>query len=288
MISVIIPTKDRPSALIACLRGLAAQNSLELLSRVVVVDDYSREPYEGLVRRASAEYNLPVTYISNQGVAGAATARNEGAKYAKGDVLAFLDDDAVPTHSWLKAIAEGMLEHKSAAITGRILPLDHHHLFSQARQLRYEIRQCRALARTGPVNFLAGGNAAVWRTDFEQLGGFDPRFKLMHDRDLVFRMAREKKFCFYIHDLVIRHQHYKGLWLTLGQSFTSGYYRLQLERHHPDIKTWSLREQWRSWADLALAAAASSKQILPALIAALTEFLHCCGYLASRYSTYKP
>lgn len=279
MITVIIPTKDRPGDLLACLQGLARQENFELLSRIAVVDDGSRFSYENLALEFAKRNNLPLIWLKETKFPGAASARNQAAKYAIGEIIAFLDDDAVPANDWLKVIANRMSDTLVTAITGRILPLDHERIFSRARQLRYEMRQRQALLLQGPVHFLAGGNSAIRRDAFERLEGFNLAFTSMHDRELVLRMQKEQKYCYYAHDLLIYHRHYKGLGTVLRQSFVSGYYRLQLERHHSQVKPWSLKEQIQTFSKLARAAQEESHQAGPAIVASITELFHTFGYL---------
>ena len=279
MITVIIPTRDRPADLLACLAGLACQDSRSLLSRIVVVDDNSRRPYGDLITRFAAESGAPVISPADFAGRGAADARNHGCRYAVGEIIAFLDDDAIPAANWLRVIATHMKKAEVSAITGRILPLDEQKLFSRARQLRYELRQRNALAQEGPVSFLAGGNSAIRRADFENLGGFNTAFTAMHDQELVLRLRKENKHCFYVHDLLIRHRHYKGLKLALTQSFRSAYYRLQLERSYSHLQRWSPRGQLRGFSAIMNASRSDPNLTMPALVAAFTEMVHSCGYL---------
>ncbi len=279
MITVIIPTKNRPDDLVKCLQGLASQDAPSLLSRIVVVDDNSRRPYREEIVELAERLKLPLVFPTDFRSSGPACARNHAATYAVGKIIALLDDDAIPAHDWLSVIATRMNDPGVSAITGRILPLDDHHIFSKARQLRYEIRQQQAIANGGPVSFLAGGNSAILRKDFENLGGFNAAFTSMHDRELALRLRRENKSCFYIHELLIHHRHFKGFKNAVTQSFSSGYFRLLLEEHYPDVKRWSAKEQFNSFKTLFKAARAKSGQTARALVAAFTELMHGCGYV---------
>lgn len=277
MITVVIPTKDRLEDLLACLAALSAQDAPELLSRVIVVDDYSRSVDKEQVVAWGQKIGLPLLHVSNPGCSGAAAARNQGALYAGSPVIGFLDDDSVPATNWLTTIARSMDRSEVAAVTGRILPLEERHLLSRARQLRYDMRQRRAIVQGGPVAFLAGGNGAVRRADFERVGGFDQSLTLMHDRDLILRLKKLNRHCYYQHDLIVRHRHFKTLSLAFGQSFRSGYYHLKLEQRNPDISPWSWRSQWHALWEL-IQVGRIEHQGLPAAVASLMEIVHSVGY----------
>jgi glycosyltransferase involved in cell wall biosynthesis len=114
-VSVVVPTRDRPFALEACLAALDAQTIAEQLE-VVVVDDGSvdRHTVAAVVaRHASAR-------LIRKNRQGPAAARNAGARAARADVLCFTDDDCVPEAEWaarlLEAIARG-----ADAVAGKTL-----------------------------------------------------------------------------------------------------------------------------------------------------------------------
>ena len=54
-------------------------------------------------------------------VANISAARNLGADLAGGDILAFIDDDAVPEPTWLNHLVSPLSETHCAAVTGTVL-----------------------------------------------------------------------------------------------------------------------------------------------------------------------
>jgi glycosyltransferase involved in cell wall biosynthesis len=99
LISVIVPTRDRPLPLEACLTALEVQTVADRLE-VVVVDDGSaaRETVAQVVGRH------PRATLVRRGGAGPAAARNAGARAARGDMLLFTDDDCVPEVDWAEEL----------------------------------------------------------------------------------------------------------------------------------------------------------------------------------------
>lgn len=85
-VSVVIPTYNRPILLRETLRSVAAQTYPSF--EIVVVDDGSITPGVKDVCRA-----VPQCRYLHQDNAGRSAARNFGAKQARGDLLAFVDDD---------------------------------------------------------------------------------------------------------------------------------------------------------------------------------------------------
>jgi glycosyltransferase involved in cell wall biosynthesis len=95
MISVIIPTADRPGPLQRALRSLARQDFGDF--EVIVVADGGRTP-RSLVR--NWQPNLKVTLLQVETRQGVSHARNIGLTAATGEYVAFLDDDDIylPQH----------------------------------------------------------------------------------------------------------------------------------------------------------------------------------------------
>jgi glycosyltransferase involved in cell wall biosynthesis len=110
-ISVIVPTRDRPGPLAACLAALEAQTvgSFE----VVVVDDGSQDA----AAVAGVVAGAPHARLVRGAGCGPAAARNLGAGAARGAILCFTDDDCRPGPGWVDALA-GRIAGGAAAVAG--------------------------------------------------------------------------------------------------------------------------------------------------------------------------
>lgn len=110
VISVVVPTRDRPGSLRRCLAALAAQSAPAL--EVIVVDDGSRD--RGAVTATAAGARV----VRSPG-RGPAAARNLGIRAAEGDVVCLLDDDCEPEPQWAAQLAAAARRAPGGVAAGR-------------------------------------------------------------------------------------------------------------------------------------------------------------------------
>jgi len=98
-VSVIVPTRNRRMLLRELLEGLAKQSFEDY--EAIVVDDGSTDG-SGAEVEAAAAAGRPVRLVRGAGD-GAVDARLAGVAAARGEFVAFTDDDCVPHEHWLRA-----------------------------------------------------------------------------------------------------------------------------------------------------------------------------------------
>jgi glucosyl-dolichyl phosphate glucuronosyltransferase len=94
-LSAVVCTHNRPGDLVRCLDGLAG---LKDVPEVIVVDSASDPPSRDVV--SGYERRLPGLVYLYEPQAGLSRARNRGLGHATGEIVAFVDDDAVPRADW--------------------------------------------------------------------------------------------------------------------------------------------------------------------------------------------
>jgi len=119
-VSVVIATYARSKSLLRCLEALAAQTLPRDAFEVVVCDDGSPEPVAPTL--AHFEERIALTVVRKTR-GGPAAARNEGARHASGQLLAFTDDDCIPEEDWLESLLGRLDRHPGHLIGGSIVNL---------------------------------------------------------------------------------------------------------------------------------------------------------------------
>jgi glycosyltransferase involved in cell wall biosynthesis len=211
--TVVVPTRDRPGDLSACLRSVLAADNGQL-REIIVIDDGSAEP----ARPESAGGQVAVRLIRHVVPVGPDRSRNEAASVARADDLVFLDDDARMAHDWF-AVASATAGSGARSFTGRVLPFDGG-LLSQARQWRYDQRYA-ALATGQRVGFFAGGNSVADRELFLRAGGF-PMLSAGGDNGIVGRLELLGIRTQFVRELRVLHRNGKGLRVAAGRAWMAG------------------------------------------------------------------
>ena len=203
--SIVVPTYRRPERLAGCLGSFEALAYPRDRFEVLVVDDGSGAP--PTPDRAS----LDLTVIT-QPHAGPGTARNIGAARARGDCLAFTDDDCLAERGWLRELAARFDEAPDHAIGGRTLNALPENPYSSATQLLLDYLSEWTLA-SGRTAFFAANNLAVPTGLFRARGGFDTGFPVAagEDREFCDRWVRLGGRLSYAPRAVIRHAHHLTL-----------------------------------------------------------------------------
>ncbi len=118
-LSLILITRNRACMLERCLKSVLAQSRPP--DEIIVVDNGSTDDTAGVVRRF--ESVCPLRYVAELRP-GVGRARATGCAAATGDILAFMDDDAVAEPGWLAALEEAFyLDPNVGVVGGRITAL---------------------------------------------------------------------------------------------------------------------------------------------------------------------
>lgn len=121
-ITVCVCTYRRPELLARLLNKLAEQSSQGLFAHdVVIADDDPAQSARLIVEAFAARTSLPVVYCSDprQNIA---LARNNALRHAKGDYVAFIDDDEFPEPDWLLRLLRACEQFGAAGILGPVRP----------------------------------------------------------------------------------------------------------------------------------------------------------------------
>jgi len=204
--SIIVPTYARPRQLAACLEAIARSNYPSDRFEVIVVDDGSNTPPEDVVD--SFRNRLSLTLLT-QINSGPACARNTGAWRAKGEFLAFIDDDCAPADDWLRSLASCLTHSPDTMVGGRTINALPHNPFAATSQLMTDAVYAYYNADGRRANFFTTNNMAVPAEAFRTLSGFDASFPFAasEDREFCERWLRQGHHTIYAPEAIVNHAH---------------------------------------------------------------------------------
>ena len=180
MLTAIICTYNRAKYIGPLLESIAANDLAKEEYEILLVDnnctDNTREVCETF---AETHKDVTFRYVveSEQGLSAA---RNKGIHEAKGDVIVYIDDDALVDSWYLRTVAEYMSAHKEIdAIGGPIIPL-----YEETEEPKWMTRYTKELLcgylyfgeaiRPFPRERYPGGGNAAYRSEvFSQVGLFN-------------------------------------------------------------------------------------------------------------------
>ena len=191
-VSVIVVSRGRPAALDLCLTGLSQLDHPAYEAIVVACPAGCAT----VAARPDAAHVKLVPFDEPN----ISAARNLGIARAGGDILAFLDDDAVPEPSWLRHLAAPFADPEVAAAGGFVRGRNGIAFQNRANivttggatePLELDGDAPQVLRReTGRAIKTEGTNMALRRDLMAAMGGFDPAFRFfLDDTDVNMRLA---------------------------------------------------------------------------------------------------
>lgn len=177
-ISAIICTHNRPTYLGAAIDSLLAQD-FPAPFEIVVVDNASSDSRT----RTTVEARLPHPHLKYiwEPALGLSVARNTGAKAARSEILAYLDDDAIASPQWLRSLYAAYESNEKLAIAGGKITLLWPEELQPPNWLSpglaanlgaYDLGDSVLSIKT-PGLTPRGLNYSIRRTFLAQIGGFD-------------------------------------------------------------------------------------------------------------------
>lgn len=225
LVTVAVCTRDRADDLRRCLQALARLDYPHL--DVLVVDNASRT--DAVARLVEREF--PQVRCVREDRPGLDWARNRAIAEARGEIVAFTDDDVEPDRGWVRALARVFVEAPEvAAVAGLVAPAE---LETEAQRLferyggfarglvrRWHRRPLPADGRPfhhGAGQYGTGANMAFRRDLFARIGAFDPALDVGTvtngggDLEIFFRVLQAGETLVYEPAAVVRHRHRRSM-----------------------------------------------------------------------------
>jgi glycosyltransferase involved in cell wall biosynthesis len=240
MLSIIICTYNREKYIYNCLKSVAENDFSFENYEIVLINNNSTDNTEYECKRFKndlPQVNFRYFVEKNQGLS---FARNRGITEAKGDILAYVDDDATINNIYLKTIADFFANNKNAfAAGGAILPVyetqepkwfSHH---TKILITTYK-NEGKKIIEFKKGKFPGGGNSAYRKDVFEKIGLYNTDLGRKgasligaEEKDIFDKMRKKNMKFYYLPDMILYHiippekltqKYFDKLTFSIGQS----------------------------------------------------------------------
>jgi GT2 family glycosyltransferase len=198
MISVVVCSHNGRATIRECCESLTRLDYPNF--EVIIVDDGSTDGTGDI----AAQFDLRVVRTDHEGLGNA---RNIGATAARGDIVAYLDDDACPDEDWLRLLVTAFENSDVVAAGGPNVSPPGDGWFAQCVD-HAPGNPAHVLITDSEAEQLPGCNLAIRRATLEEIGGFDTRFRAAGDDvDVCWRLSDHGgTLCFSAGAMVLHHR----------------------------------------------------------------------------------
>ena len=231
LVSIIIPVRNRPAEIEACLLSLERLQYPKDRLEVIVVDDASRDHTAHVVSR------FPVTLIRLNEHKHASFCRNLAASKAAGEIIAFIDSDCLADPLWLNELVPAFTDPSLGALGGMVENYFAKNGLDQYEKVKSSLIVGNWFKRSREREdhfYIPSCNLLVRRDLFLELGGFREALSLGEDVDLCWRLQEGGSCVEYRPMGRVYHRHRNRLKAFCMRRFDYGTSEPMLLQLHPN------------------------------------------------------
>ncbi|MBK1990775.1 glycosyltransferase family 2 protein [Sphaerospermopsis aphanizomenoides BCCUSP55] len=215
LFSIVICTTDRAVSLLKTIDSLQQINYKNI--EVIVVDSSSNSDTVEMLRAIEKKINFKLLFFVS-GVNNISKSRNIGIKNASGNIVAFIDDDAIPPPDWIEKLLSiySLQSDKCAGVGGTVrdmtkpsYPLQYHRGITNVISNTIPIRSTDAVNYNQPQGFwynsLMGANSSYRKDVLEKINGYDEFFEYFLDETDVCLRIIQSGYEIHYSDVVVDH-----------------------------------------------------------------------------------
>lgn len=200
--SVIIVTYNNLDLLLLNLDNLNKQTINDF--EIIIIDNNEKIDIFPLIKK------YPIKYIKLKKNYGLSFARNIGIKLARGEIVIFLDDDAIPAYDFVEQHIKAYQINDIIGLRGKAIPTNNKNIYNH---FSYHYNYGN---KTIPCYINLEGNSSFKREELNKIGGFNPKLEGAggyEGLELTYRIlgkCRDKNKLIYYPNVVIYHDYSKN------------------------------------------------------------------------------
>lgn len=195
ILSVIIVAYKTNKLLLECLNSLKKQTNSNF--EIIVIDNGGNDEIEEQLFEENLLFvKCPINFILSEG-------RNIGTNFAKGKIIAFLDDDAISDENWIESIIRAFEENDIWGLRGKVLPKNPNAFIKT--EAHYDLGVKKQI-----INYIdTEGNSAFLKEKYIEFGGMNPLLFGAEGFELSYRIFKKYGFgrILYSPEMIIYHDY---------------------------------------------------------------------------------
>lgn len=245
-VAIVIPVYNKSELTSDCLEALLPTIGPGIDVEIIVVDDASSDDTPAVLA-TWADRDARIRSVRNPKNSGFIDTCNRGAAEAKSDVILFLNNDTLPQPGWLEPVLRLFRDDPSVGIVGSKL------LFADGRLQEaggvifkdggaWNIGRDEPDAESPPythvreVDYCSGAVLATPRAVWEEIGGFDTRFRPAYYEDVDYCFTVRERGLKVIYQPQSSVIHLEGG--TGGTDLAAGAKQYQVVNHQKFLEKW--------------------------------------------------
>lgn len=204
LVSVIIPAYNAGEYVGEAIKSIQSQTYKDL--EIIVIDDCSKDNTVDIVNEMAKKDNR-INLLKNKENLGIGGNRNKGIEVAKGEYICWQDADDISLPQRIERQVEFLESHPDVGVVGGFIQFFSAHGDGATRRYAVDDSMLRAtIFRYNPV----AQPASMMRAEcFDTVGGYDPKYRVSEDLDMLFRIGEHYQFG-NVQDIVLRYRQTEG------------------------------------------------------------------------------
>ncbi|MFC1542946.1 glycosyltransferase [Candidatus Neomarinimicrobiota bacterium] len=225
-LSIIICNYHSVGIIHSCLSSLCQQDYSAEQYEIVIIDDGSQDGSADIIKAfiAQRQENYPLIRYYRKTNAGLSAARNDGLIRSRGEIVSFIDDDAVADIRFVSHVVSTFRERPEVnCVGGRVELLNPDNRFAQLIQhslMGWYMDKGQAII---------GTNMSYRRPFLEEVGGFQPEFTRRGDETALFAMAGDRLVRIINSDVIVYHRQPESAGDWIRKKWDSGYFEAAVD-----------------------------------------------------------
>ncbi|MCS7136148.1 MAG: glycosyltransferase [Nitrososphaerota archaeon] len=210
--SVVVIARNAERTISGCLYSLLNQTFKP--TEIILVDNRSTDS----TAKIAATFGVKIVY---EPVVGRSKARNKGVRESKGELIAFIDADAVADVNWLAWLVRRYRQGGLVGVAGNIKALNPDKLAARLLELA-----------TANKPHYGGGNIMYERDVIMDVGMFNENLQMAEDVELAWRVLKAGKKIGFEPRAIVYHAHRESMSELLRQQYNFGKWSTKARKIH--------------------------------------------------------